>query len=85
MSHSQLKTVKQLLDERQLSPAEFGTLASIDRRVVQHLIAGQWTPSPTQRQRIAQALGTEIDQIAWGHSNPVDHMYGHGPQFGRSP
>jgi hypothetical protein len=38
-----------------------------------------------QRQRIAAALGVSVDQIQWGRTVQVDHMYGHGPQFGRSP
>ena len=34
--------------------------------------------------QIAAALGVDAGQISWGHVQ-VDHMYGHGPQFGRSP
>jgi hypothetical protein len=34
---------------------------------------------------LAAVLGVEPDQITWGHTQQVEHMYGHGPQFGRSP
>jgi hypothetical protein len=27
----------------------------------------------------------EVAEIAWGHAVPVDHLWGHGPQFGRTP
>jgi transcriptional regulator with XRE-family HTH domain len=79
------KTVKQWLEERALTVDQLAEQAKLDKRVAQHLFAGQWTPSPQQRQRIAQALGVDVSQVQWGHSNPVEHMYGHGPQFGRSP
>jgi len=80
-----VKTVKQWIEERGLSIEQLADQALVDAGVVRHLVAGQWTPSPQQRARIAQALGVDASEIRWGHSNPVDHMYGHGPQFGRSP
>jgi transcriptional regulator with XRE-family HTH domain len=79
------KTVKQLLDHSGLSVTEFADRAGLEKRVAQNIIAGQWTPSPQQRARIAAVLGIAVDEIRWGHSTPVEHMYGHGPQFGRSP
>ena len=50
-----------------------------------YIAAGNYTPSPTERQRLATALGVSIDDIAWGHAVQVDHLWGHGPQFGRTP
>jgi transcriptional regulator with XRE-family HTH domain len=79
------RTVKQWMEERRLTAEKLGELAKVDINVIRHLVAGQWTTSPEQRDRIAQALGVSVSEIRWGHSNPVDHMYGHGPQFGRSP
>ena len=29
--------------------------------------------------------GRTREEVAWGHRAAVDPMYGHGPQFGRSP
>ena len=57
----------------------------LDRKVVEAIVAGRYTPSPEQRRRLAAALGVTPEQVAWGHVNPVAHVYGHGPQFGRSP
>jgi ribosome-binding protein aMBF1 (putative translation factor) len=79
------KMIRQLLAERGLSDEQFADQASLEKRVAQRLIAGQWTPSPDQRTRIAKVLGVDVAEIRWGHSTAVDHMYGHGPQFGRSP
>ena len=79
------QTVKHLLESRGLSVAEFAERAMLEKRVAQHIVEGQWTPSPKQRERVAAALGVAVDEIQWGHITPVEHMYGHGPQFGRSP
>lgn len=57
----------------------------LDRKVVEAIVKGRYTPSPQQRQLLAAALGVKPDQIAWGHTQQVEHIYGHGPQFGRSP
>jgi hypothetical protein len=31
------------------------------------------------------ALSVPIEELSFGHANPVAHLYGHGPQFGRTP
>jgi transcriptional regulator with XRE-family HTH domain len=64
-----------------------GLLAAcgLDPRILEAIVRGRYTPSPQQRQRVAAALGVEPGQVAWGHVTPVEHIQGHGPQFGRSP
>jgi ribosome-binding protein aMBF1 (putative translation factor) len=59
--------------------------SALERKVVEAILHGQYTPSPVQRRRLAAALGIDIEQIAWGHTVEVQHLYGHGPQFGRTP
>ena len=59
--------------------------AALDDRTATAILEGRYTPSPRQRQRIAAALEVEPDEISWDHAAGVEHMYGHGPQFGRSP
>ena len=59
--------------------------AGLDSKLVKAIVSGNYTPSPTERQRLAAAIGVSIDEIAWGHAVPVEHMWGHGPQFGRTP
>jgi ribosome-binding protein aMBF1 (putative translation factor) len=82
---SEVKSVAQWMAERQLGMSELVAAARIDQRVVEAIAHGRYTPSPEQRQRLATALGVDPEQIAWGHVAAVEHMYGHGPQFGRSP
>ena len=40
---------------------------------------GRWTPSPKEREKIASVFDLPVDQIAWGHKTPIQHIYGHGP------
>lgn len=51
----------------------------LDESRLTAIILGRWTPSPAERQKIADAFTLTIDQIAWGHKTPVQHLYGHGP------
>jgi hypothetical protein len=73
------------MNECRLDLNQLVAASGLDRRVVEASVQGRYTPSPDQRQRLAAALGVEPEVIAWGHVTPVEHMYGHGPQFGRSP
>lgn len=80
-----LRTVADWLAERDLSLDALVEQTSLDRKVVAAIVEGRYTPSPQQRQRLAAALGVAAEEIAWGHAVGVQHIHGHGPQFGRSP
>ena len=78
-------TVTEWMAEKALGVDELVESTGLDRKVLDAILQGRYTPSPQQRQRVAAALGVRPDQIAWGNTNPVSHLYGHGPQFGRTP
>jgi hypothetical protein len=80
-----VQSVEELCAAHGLNSKQLADKAVLDEQRVQAIIAGRWTPSPTERDRIAAVFGLTRDQIAWGHKNPIAHVYGHGPQFGRSP
>jgi transcriptional regulator with XRE-family HTH domain len=80
-----VRTAAEWMAERGLSLAQLVEATGIERRVVEAIINIRYTPSPQQRQRLAAALGVAPEQITWGHQAQVQHVYGHGPQFGRSP
>jgi len=80
-----LKSVAECMTERGSSVAALVDASGLDRKVVEAIVHGQYTPSPQQRQRLAAALGLTAGDIAWGHGVSVEHIHGHGPQFGRSP
>jgi transcriptional regulator with XRE-family HTH domain len=59
--------------------------SGLEAKLVRAIASGNYTPSPSERQRLAAALGVSVEDVAWGHAVPVDHLWGHGPQFGRTP
>jgi hypothetical protein len=80
-----IKSLAEWMTDRDIGMDELLTAAGLDRKVLSAIINGRYTPSPQQRQRVAAALGIDPEQVSWGHTAPVEHIYGHGPQFGRSP
>ncbi|HVS35518.1 MAG TPA: helix-turn-helix transcriptional regulator [Gemmataceae bacterium] len=82
---AQVKSAAEWMAERRLGLAEVVAASGLDDRVAAAIVAGRYTPSPEQRRRLAAALGVAPEQVAWGHTAEVQHVYGHGPQFGRSP
>lgn len=80
-----IRSVSEWMEERGLRLEQLVAAAALDNKVVEAICQGRYTPSPHQRRRLAAALGLEPEDILWGHTAQVDHMYGHGPQFGRSP
>jgi hypothetical protein len=79
------KPLSEWMAERSVGVPALVAATGLDERVVKAVAAGRYTPSPDQRRRLAAALGVEPDQVAWGHVTQVEHVQGHGPQFGRSP
>ena len=82
---TQVKTLAEWMTERGLGLAELVEASALGERVVEAMAQGRYTPGPQQRQWLAAALGVGPEQVLWGHRAQVEHMYGHGPQFGRSP
>jgi transcriptional regulator with XRE-family HTH domain len=80
-----LKTVDQLCREHNIGEEQLAERTGLDVRRIRAIRTGQWTPSPSERERVAAVFGLTREQIAWGHQTPVQHLYGHGPQFGRTP
>lgn len=80
-----VRSIAEWMKDRGLSVEALLTATGLDRKVLERIVRGHYTPSPQQRQRLAAALGVTPEAIAWGHVNPVAHVQGHGPQFGRSP
>jgi len=74
------RTVAQLCRERGMDAAELVRRSGLDELRVAAIMEGRWTPSPSERRRIAGALDVSVEEIAWGHVTPIQHIYGHGPQ-----
>jgi hypothetical protein len=80
-----VRSIADWMKDRGLALPDLLARSALDAKVLQAIVEGRYTPSPEQRGRLAAALGITPEQVAWGHINPVAHVYGHGPQFGRSP
>lgn len=72
-------TVADLCKQREITIAELTTQCQLEESRVLAIAMGRWTPSPRERERIAQVFDVPIDEITWGHKTPIQHIYGHGP------
>ena len=72
-------SVADLCRKQSVTVEELVKRSELDDSRVLAIVLGRWTPSPNERQKIAGALGVGVDDIAWGHKTPIQHLYGHGP------
>lgn len=79
------KTISEWMSHQSIGIADLVNLSDIDRKVVEATVAGRYTTSPLQRQRLADVIGVLPDNIGLGPALEIDHLYGHGPQFGSRP
>lgn len=82
---TKLKTLSEWMAERDVKPGALAESSGLDPKIVEAISMRRYLTSPAQRQKLAAALGLAAEEIAWGGPVEVEHMYGHGPQFGRSP
>jgi transcriptional regulator with XRE-family HTH domain len=79
-----MKPIAACMEEAGMSIDQLVVAAGLDAKLVKAIVSGNYTPSPSQRQRLAGALGVSIDDISWGHTVEVQYLRGNGPQSGRS-
>jgi transcriptional regulator with XRE-family HTH domain len=79
-----MKPLARYLEDTGMSMDQLVSAAGLDAKLVKAIVTGNYTPSPTERQRLAAAVGVSIEDISWGHAVPVEHLRGNGPQSGRS-
>jgi transcriptional regulator with XRE-family HTH domain len=79
-----MKPIARYMEEMGISLDQLVAKAGLDEKLVAAIVSGNYTPSPSERQRLAAALGVSKDEISWGHAVPVQHLRGNGPQSGRS-
>ena len=71
-------SVQKLCKDNGISLLSLAERSGLDLKRLQSIYLGRWTPSPNERERIAQALGTSGEEIVWEHSTPVEYFYGPG-------
>jgi len=73
------KSVHDLCTEQSLTLEDLADRSGLDIGRVQAIYLRRWTPSPAERQKIADVFGVTKDDITWGHKTPIQHIYGQGP------
>jgi len=79
-----MKAIASFMEESGIGVGDLAKATGLDAKLIKAVVSGNYTPSPSQRQRLAAALGVSTDDISWGHVVPVQHIRGNGPQCGRS-
>jgi transcriptional regulator with XRE-family HTH domain len=74
-----IKSIEELCQEHQLDVKQLAAKAGVDEQRVLAIVLGRWTPSPSEREKVAAVFGLTREQIAWGHKTPIQHIYGSGP------
>jgi transcriptional regulator with XRE-family HTH domain len=73
------QSVAQLCVEHGLDARQLAERSGLDEGRVSAIILNRWTPSPEERDAVAAVFGVTRQQIHWGHTIPVQHLYGQGP------
>jgi transcriptional regulator with XRE-family HTH domain len=79
-----MKPIARYMEELGIDVDQLVEKSGLDAKRVAAIVSGNYTPSPSERQRLAAALGITKEEISWQHSVPVQHLRGNGPQSGRS-
>lgn len=72
-------SLAELCEKHQRTIAHVADQSGLDEGRVVAIFLGRWTPSPTERRKLAEVFQVSVDDIIWGHKTPVQHIYGHGP------
>jgi hypothetical protein len=73
------RNVAELCQEHKLDVKQLAEKAGLEEQRTLAIVLGRWTPTPTERDKVAAVFGLTRDQITWGHKTPIQHIYGHGP------
>jgi transcriptional regulator with XRE-family HTH domain len=79
-----MKPMMHFLEEKGMSIPQLAVASGLEVQRVKAIAEGNYTASPADRRRLAESLDVLIEDIAWGHTVPVEHLRGNGPQCGRS-
>jgi transcriptional regulator with XRE-family HTH domain len=60
--------IDRAFEEAGLSLEDVAARAGLSRQRLEAIVAGRWLPNPDERERVARALGREVQEISWGHT-----------------
>lgn len=62
-----MPTVDVILEQNDQTLEDLVDRSGLPFKRVEAIVFGRWTPSPAERQRVADALGVTIADVVWGH------------------
>lgn len=71
-----MKPVAAWIAEKGMTADTLEAATGLDRNTLVAICEGRYLASPQQRQRLAAAIGVRVEDISWGHSTPIEHLYG---------
>lgn len=72
-----MKTVEHLFEETGYTIDEVADRSGLLAERVEAIASGRWTPSPSERAKMAAAFGVPVQEVSWGHTmNPRNIRYG---------
>lgn len=63
-----MKTVDCLLEDANWAVEDLAERANLTNDRAEAIALGRWTPSPSERQRIAAAFEVSMEDVSWGHT-----------------
>ena len=63
-----MKTVDVLFEETGQTVEDIAEVTGLEFSRVEAIALGRWTPSPKERAKIAEAFGTSLEEVSWGHT-----------------
>ena len=63
-----MPTIDYLFETTELMIEDIVDRSGLTLERVEAILVGRWTPSPQERQRIADAFGVAVEEVSWGHS-----------------
>jgi hypothetical protein len=74
-----IKSVEDLCLKHGINHKQLAKRAGLEEPRALAIVLGRWTPTPSERDKVAAVFGLTRDDIYWGHRTPIQHIYGHGP------
>ena len=62
-----MPTVDVLLEQNDLTVEDLTERSGLPFERTEAIAHGRWTPSPSERKRVAEAFGVPIADVIWGH------------------
>jgi transcriptional regulator with XRE-family HTH domain len=62
------KTIDALFEETGFVIEDVAERSGLPVERIEAIALARWTPSPKEREKVANAFGTVVDEVIWGHS-----------------